>query len=69
MNELLLTTEQVSEILNCSKRTVGNLRSKGYFRGIFIFNRWMYFPADIENYKKHNEQKHGEKSYGRNKGL
>lgn len=69
MNELLLTTEQVSEILNCSKRTVGNLRSKGCFKGIYIFNRWMYFPDDIENYKKYKEQKYGEKSYGRNKNM
>ena len=69
MNDLLLTTEQVSNILKCSKRTVGNLRCKGYFKGILIFNRWMYFPEEIEKYKNLLEQKTGERLYGRNESV
>ena len=43
----LMSTEQVTRVLHCSRHTVGNLRNLGILPGVHLGHGYQYDPAAV----------------------
>lgn len=45
---VLLSSDEVAKMLNCSKRRVSEMRMNGLLPGVRFGKPWQYYEADVE---------------------